>query len=148
MLVDKFSYHWARPKRGHVFVFNTRGITGIEGSSSFDRRYGSQHYIKRLAGVPGDKISIDAPRLMVNGEVAEEAGFRRVMSLKDGYRGYFGMGQHSGGITLGRGQYLALGDNSFSSFDGRNWGHVPEENIVGKAVFVYWPFGQHFGPIK
>lgn len=148
VLVDKFSYHWLRPDRGQVFVFTTKDIAGIERSSSFDRRFGSQHYIKRLAGVPGDHLSVAPPRLMINGEIAKEFGFRRVMSQQDGYNGYFAMGQHADGITLGTEQYFAMGDNSASSFDGRNWGPVPQKNIVGRALVVYWPFGQHFGRIR
>ncbi|MEM7235720.1 MAG: signal peptidase I, partial [Planctomycetota bacterium] len=43
------------------------------------------------------------------------------------------------GITLGEGQYLAMGDNSASSSDGRFWGYVPESNLMGKALLVFWP---------
>ncbi len=148
VLVDKFSYHWMRPNRGQVFVFTTKDITGIEHSSSFDPQFGSQHYIKRLAGIPGDRLEVAQPRLLINGELAKEFGFRRVMSQQDGYRGYFEMGQYADGIALGPEQYFAMGDNSASSFDGRNWGPVPQKNIVGRALVVYWPFGQHFGRIR
>ena len=44
--------------------------------------------------------------------------------------------------------YFALGDNSFHSSDSRDWGSVPEENLMGRGVFVYWPFGRHWGRIK
>lgn len=71
VLVDKFSYNFRRPKRGEVFVFDTRGIEGIHKRSQSEQGAGS-HYIKRLAGVPGDTIEIKPPLLWVNGEAAQE----------------------------------------------------------------------------
>jgi signal peptidase I len=143
VLVDKFTYHWARPDRSDVFVFTTKNLP-----ISTDPNYGSQHYIKRLAGVPGDRLKIEPPRLFVNGEVAEEFGFRRVMSQEGEYPGYRYGGTYPRDVPLGPTQYFALGDNSASSKDSRDWGYVPRENIVGRAVMVYWPFGQHFGRIR
>ncbi len=139
VIVDKFSYHWRRPQHDEVFVFNTRGIAGINVSSN----EGSQHYIKRLAGVPGDRVEIKDRQLWHNGEVAPGEGYQKVMSQKDGYNGY--LGNHL--FNLEEDQYLALGDNSMSSLDSRYWGHVPAKNIVGRAIFVYLPLGNHFGPI-
>jgi signal peptidase I len=45
-------------------------------------------------------------------------------------------------------RYWAQGDNSYHSSDSRDWGTVPQENIMGRGVFVYWPFGAHWGRIK
>ncbi len=146
ILVDKFSYHWVSPKRGDVFVFRTNGITGIETSRNFDPAYGSQHYIKRLAGTPGDHLRIEEPNLFVNGELADGDGFARVMSQEDGYRGYSN-DYHFRDRKLGEKEYFALGDNSRNSSDSRYWGVVPQDNIVGKAVFVYYPFNKHWGLI-
>jgi signal peptidase I len=44
--------------------------------------------------------------------------------------------------------YFALGDNSYNSYDSRWWGQVPEENLVGRGLFVYWPFIPHWGLIR
>jgi signal peptidase I len=49
---------------------------------------------------------------------------------------------------LPRGSYFALGDNSFNSYDSRYWGPVPEENLVGRGLLVYWPFNRHWGLIR
>ncbi|MBU6301316.1 MAG: signal peptidase I [Verrucomicrobia bacterium] len=141
VIVDKFSYHFLPPGRGEVFVFTTKGIRGI---SMEDPRMGSIHYIKRLVGLPGDSIVVREPMLMVNGEPAKEFGPRRVMSLTDGYRGYQGISS----LDLRDGQYMAMGDNSFNSYDSRGWGPVPEANLVGRAMVVYWPFNRHWGLIR
>ncbi len=141
VIVDKFSYHFIPPKRGEVFVFTTKDIRGIAVNPP---EMGSIHYIKRLAGLPGDEISIRDGNIYVNGKLGEEFGFRRVMSKENGYRGYF----ETHKFELKDDQYLALGDNSGNSQDSRSWGHVPQDNLVGRALFVYWPFNSHWGVIR
>lgn len=143
LVVNKWIYHFKKPKRGEVFVFDTQNIDYIQRSLD-DPRQGSQHYIKRLVGVPGDTLAIEPPLLKVNGEVATEPGLVRVMGQEGYYTGYT-LNGGARGTQLREGEYWALGDNSASSSDSRNWGVVPEENIVGRAAFVYYPFGHHFG---
>jgi signal peptidase I len=151
LLVDKVSYHFTRPERDDVFVFTTKDIPNMGKP---------QHYIKRLTALPGDRLRIEPPLLYINGEKAQGHGVEKVMSEKDGYRGYGVTGQYdyipylraaSSGteeVTLGDKQYMAMGDNSYASSDSRYWGPVPEKNLVGPALFVYWPFKQHFGIIR
>lgn len=160
LFVNKFSYYFRQPRRGEVFVFNTQGIGYIERKLRAQGQEGSQFYIKRLAALPGDTVRIDGKGnvraadpglLFINGKRAEEPGFVRVMSGKDGYNGYANAGDFatpSAQVRIGPGRYLALGDNSYNSEDGRMWGTVPERNLTGVATFVYWPFGHHFGPIR
>ncbi|MCB1276864.1 signal peptidase I [Prosthecobacter sp.] len=152
VLVNKFSYHFRRPVRGEVFVFTTKNISAI----GVPEEQGSQHYIKRLAGVPGDELSVESPLLKINGKLAEEPGFKRVMSgteehPKDGYKGYAPAARVWGNydhILLRDHQYFALGDNSYNSSDGRKWGTVPERNLVGPALFCYFPLGRNWGLIR
>jgi signal peptidase I len=144
LVVNKFVYHWKKPKRGEVFVFNTQDIRGIQ--MGLDPRQGSQHYIKRMGGQPGDKLEVQTPKLLINGEEAKEAGFQRVMSQEGLYTGYTRDGSRLS-VELKDGEYWALGDNSANSSDSRMWGIVPEKNIVGRAAFVYYPFGHHFGGV-
>jgi signal peptidase I len=156
VIVDKMSYHFRAPKRGEVFVFTTNNIAGIEDSSNFDPRHGSQHYIKRLAGVPGDYLEVKAPKLFINDREAEEPGFQRVMqgtefAPVEGYRGYADprkLGGRYSAIELRRGHYFAMGDNSYNSSDSRVWGTVPDRNLVGPALWTYWPLNKHWGPIE
>jgi len=152
VLVDKLSYHFRTPTRGEVFVFTTNHIRGI----NVPAEQGSQHYIKRLAGVPGDHLEVAAPRLLHNGQEAKEPGFKRVMQGSyeapvGGYRGYADANSVGGGINkidLGDEQYFAMGDNSYNSSDSRVWGAVPERNIVGTALVCYWPLTKHWGWIR
>ncbi len=142
LVVNKWIYHFKKPERGEVFVFDTQNIDYIQRGLN-DPREGSQHYIKRIGGHPGDTLEIDPPQLKINGEVAKEPGFVRVMSREGYYTGYTLQGAR--GASLAEDEYWALGDNSANSSDSRTWGAVPAENIVGRAAFVYYPFGHHFG---
>ena len=147
VLVDKISYHFRQPKRGEVFVFSTKNITGITGVPA---EQGSQHYIKRLVGVPGDKVEVRNGQLFIDGERATEPGIVRVMDEypKSHGKTHFGYeGSRSFDLRNQR-EYVAMGDNSHNSADSRAWGTVPEVNVVGPAFVVYWPFAHHFGRIR
>ena len=148
VFVDKFSYNFVKPHRGDVFVFRTNHIAGIRE----DPETGSPFYIKRLAGLPGDRLRINPPFLYINEKKAEGYGFARVMEAKPPYRGY-GPGhdylaEPNRSFTVPWNGYFALGDNSYNSYDSRYWGAVPEENLVGRGLFVYWPFYPHWGLIR
>lgn len=156
VLVDKVSYNFVKPADGDVFVFKTTDITRIE--ETLPPGSGSQHYIKRLAGSPGQTLRIDPPRLYVDGVVPEAYVFRRVMSMENGYGGYSN-GPAGGGVfpilgspnatfTVPAKSYFALGDNSYHSRDSRDWGIVPERNVAGRGFFVYWPVSERWGFIR
>lgn len=159
VFVDKFSYNFIHPRRGDVFVFRTDHILGIRE----DPVTGAPFFIKRLTGTPGDTLRIDSPNLYVNGALAQSFGIRRVMSAVPPYRGYsqgpekmelsngdFGPGLANAGssYTVPAKNYFAMGDNSYNSYDSRYWGPVPQENVVGRGLLVYWPFNRHWGLIR
>jgi len=148
VFVDKCSYNFVKPHNGDVFVFRTNNIPGIRP----DPIAGPPFYIKRLAGLPGDKLRIDPPFLYINGKKAVGYGFERVMSARPPYRGYaFGheyLSKPDQTYAVPREGYFAMGDNSYNSYDSRYWGPVPLENLVGRGLFVYWPFFPHWGLIR
>jgi signal peptidase I len=156
VFVDKVSYNLHSPTRGEVFVFSTRGITRIENQLNRQGIEGSEFYIKRLAGLPGDTLRVASPLLYVNGQLAQEFGLRRVMSAQGDYAGYsnpsypdaWHLTSPDATYTVPENHYFAMGDNSYNSFDSRYWGPVPQENLMGRGLFVYWPFLPHWGFVR
>ncbi|MDP9291490.1 MAG: signal peptidase I [Verrucomicrobiota bacterium] len=156
VFVDKITYNFRAPYRGEVFVFSTSKIRTRENQMTPDAP--SQYYIKRLGGLPGDELRIDPPNLYANGQLATEPGFARVIASSDGYRGYSNgpeggrhfdyLGEPDQPFRVPAHSYFALGDNSYHSSDSRDWGIVPEQNLMGRGVFVYWPFAPHWGLIR
>lgn len=148
VFVDKFTYNFMKPHHGDVFVFRTDHIYGIRE----DPGAGAPFFIKRLAGLPGDQLHINPPFLLINGMKAQGTGFERVMGAVPPYRGYShgpeNYGRPLDDFAVPRDGYFALGDNSYSSYDSRFWGPVPEKNLVGRGLFVYWPFTRHWGLIR
>lgn len=159
ILVNKFSYgirlpvlnkkviDIGDPERGDVVVFRYPEDPTIP-------------YIKRVVGLPGDQIVYDVldKVLYVNGEKIEQefvssylaTGSGSYMTGADHHIENLGEVKHdilviperfSGGeyqqMTLSEGQYFVLGDNRDNSKDSRYWGAVPEENLIGKAFFIW-----------
>ncbi len=158
VFVDKFSYNFVKPHRGDVFVFRTTNIpTDLFCGTRSEPGTGAPFYIKRLVGLPNDTLRVASPLLYANGAVADGYGFKRVMSgtfakPNNGYRGY-GQGRENLSdptktFQVPEQSYFAMGDNSYNSCDSRYWGPVPEKNIVGRGLFVYWPFMPHWGLIR
>lgn len=155
ILVNKFTYgirlpvintkvvEMNKPQRGDIVVFRYPKDPKVD-------------YIKRVIGVPGDKITYENKKLYINGEPAPQVSLGR-------YQG-FGQGEemtgaehllenltgveHSilirngaisaeGVYEVPAGSYFVMGDNRDNSNDGRYWGMVPEDNLVGKAFFIW-----------
>jgi signal peptidase I len=140
VFVDKVRWNLRRPHRGEVMVFDTRGIHELPPDT---------HYIKRMAGLPGERVGIDPPALLVDGEpVRTPRVIARIAGREPGYAGYqLAEGGTASCLRTSRDtfdldatQYFALGDNTRNSRDSRYWGAVPRENLVGPALMIYWPF--------
>lgn len=138
---DRWLVRWADPHRGDIVVFRFP-----ENPEVF--------YIKRLIGLPGDKIEVTDGRVTVNGESwplapasavpGDEAEdfdyFRETVAGRD-HLVRFQKGRYETGTardwTLADGEYFFMGDNRDQSSDGRVWGTVPDRNLIGRAWFVW-----------
>jgi len=164
ILVNKFTYglrvpilnntfvELSKPERGDVVVFHFPPDPSID-------------YIKRIVGVPGDKIAYRNKQLFVNGEPLDmklvgdyqyvASGLNMVTTKL--YTERLGEVSHAvlideGSISIDgetevpAGHYFAMGDNRDNSKDSRSWGFVPDDNLVGKAFMIWWNFDD-FGRI-
>lgn len=116
----------------------------------------SQHFVKRVIGVPGDRIRLSDKHLFVNGVLQQEPFAQYKSHIRDAYRDDFPNSEflsagvearwwlqmhdlvHHGELLVPPGHYFVLGDNRDESLDSRYWGFVPRENIVGRPLIIYW----------
>ncbi len=116
----------------------------------------SQHFVKRVIGLPGDRIHMVNKRVFVNDRPVEEHYVVYNGHGSDPYRDDFPSLAHAGGSVEARwwiqmhkwvrdgelvvppGSYFVLGDNRDESLDSRYWGFVPRENIIGRPLLIYW----------
>ncbi len=149
VFVERLSIHFREFRRGDVIVFNTVGL------KSPTQPLAGYYYIKRLAGLPGDTLKIEDNILLIKPkgedkfipayEISEK--FRKIYSFKGGYLGHWADGILAGGteITVPENHFFALGDNTYNSLDGRNWGFIPRKNMIGLAVNIFWPVSRRWG---
>ena len=146
LFVDRLSYHFKRPEAGDAFVFRTNDIREELGRLTGD--YTDKYYIKRIAGVGGETLEIADGALLVDGEPRDEVeAFGRNAAKEGEYNGYINHTLMAEGrqLTIPEDKFVALGDNSDNSLDSRYWGFVPERSVIGKAIFIYYPFTQRWG---
>ena len=194
VFVNRFLWYLRPPKRDEIVVFSTSATslseTGPAGETVAARGKRTLHvpffgfdlaldetpipglmpgmfYIKRLVGLPGERVSVDPPHLVVDGKPV--SGFRGIdretargpSRTGPSYAGYHltgdpELGRNSNpGWPLGRpgaeikvgDAYLPMGDNTRNSFDGRYWGPVPRPQMLGPAACVYWPLSVRWGGV-
>ncbi len=149
LFVNRVKWNFVCPRRGEVMVFRTDGIPALDDKKT--------HYIKRMCGLPGERIRIVPPHILADERpVDDDVMIRAISSRAPGYAGYVlaeGVGAEylvttNDVLALKCGEYLACGDNTRNSFDGRYWGPVRQENLVGPAALVYWPISRRMGFIR
>jgi signal peptidase I len=113
ILVNKLAYKLGEPQRGDIVVF----VFPVDPSEDL---------IKRVIGLPGDTISVQNGVLSVNGKAVAEP----YISAPPAYNGEW---------PVADGQLFVLGDNRNDSRDSHQWGLLPIENVIGRAVLIYWP---------
>jgi signal peptidase I len=124
LLTDKLSYRLGEPGRGDVIVFQAPQ------NQEYD-------YIKRIIGLPGDRVKIKNSQVYINGELLDESYLPEDFTTSGG--SFLSEDEE---VVIPEGEYLVLGDNRSHSSDSREWGDVPIENIIGKALFRYWPLNK------
>ncbi|MFA5337397.1 MAG: signal peptidase I [Candidatus Omnitrophota bacterium] len=95
---------------------------------------GRKQFIKRLIGLPGDRVLIKDGSIYVNGEKLVDS---KIDWIKYSNAGEYG--QKNEEITVPEGKYFFLGDNTDNSQDSRFWGYADRGDIMGKAIFIWWP---------
>jgi signal peptidase I len=160
-VINKKVLDLEQPQRGDVMVFRYPEDTSVD-------------YIKRVVGVPGDRIVYTDKQLSINGQMVPRKPLpdylhRERIQYSKHFEEKIGMREHailidedapaevpmirqfpnrelcnytSSGFscTVPAGHYFMMGDNRDNSLDSRVWGFVPEQNIVGKAFFVWFNF--------
>ncbi len=116
VLVNRLAYKWGDIGRGDVLIFEPPFPS-------------DEPYVKRVIGLPGESVTIEDGKVFVEGVLVQEP--------------YLNVKFHSNGTwEIPEGEIFVMGDNRNNSSDSRSWGTVPVENIIGKALFVYWPANQ------
>ena len=113
VIVNKLAYKFSQPEISDVIVFHYP-------------RDPEQEYIKRIIGLSGDHVTISNGAVYVNDQFIEEP----YIAAEPQYQSEWDVPENS---------LFVLGDNRNNSSDSHNWGPVPMENLVGKALVVYWP---------
>jgi len=139
LIVEKVTKPFSKYHRGDILVFYPPQ-ENLNPSlwGKFTRLIGffgtDEAYIKRIIGLPGDKIKV-VPNIgvYINGKLIDEP------YKKDVFRGICDTGMYCGPITVPKNNYYMMGDNRNDSTDSRYWGFLPEDRIVGRAVFIFWP---------
>lgn len=121
LLTDKVTYRFNEPKRGDVIVFKAPVGEGDE-------------FIKRIIGLPGEKITLKDNHIYINGELLPEKYLDENLKTSGGY-----FLTEGATILVPDGKYLVLGDNRPHSSDSRSWGVIEKKVITGRAWLIYWP---------
>lgn len=121
LVIEKVSYRFNSPKFGDIVVFQPPPELQRRGYSQ------DQAFIKRIIGTPGDTLKIDDGKVYLNGNILQED------YIKEPPLEAFQL------VRVPRNQYFMMGDNRNDSNDSRYWGFLPKKNMIGKAIFRFWP---------
>jgi signal peptidase I len=146
VLVDRIGTHFTTPKIGNILVFhppasescanpdqgeNQAGQQSSTACDAVQSKPSTQTYIKRVVGLPGDRLSIRGGHVFRDGKREQDSFTEPCVGV--------GECQFPQTIVVPRGDYYMMGDNRPDSLDSRFWGPVPKAWIIGKAFFTYWP---------
>ncbi|NLN70092.1 MAG: signal peptidase I [Chloroflexi bacterium] len=116
LLVNRVAYKFGKPSIGDIIVFHAPGANDMD-------------YIKRVIGLPGDQVRISDGIVYVNNQPLYEPYIAEAP-------------RYSGTWDIPPNEYFVLGDNRNNSSDSHMWGFVPHNDIVGRALLIYWPLSE------
>lgn len=142
LIIEKISYYFRPPERGDVVVFNPTKTLKAQGFHDA--------FIKRVIGVPGDRVEIKNGGVYVNNQRLSESyvanGDPTLIEACGNVPSANGQTAPppflSQPVIIPKDNILVLGDNRNNSYDGRCWGLVSKDDVVGRASFRFWPFNR------
>ncbi len=129
LLINKLADDFSEPERGDIVLFE-------------DPAGGDDPLIKRSIGLPGETMEFHDGRLYIDGEFVEEPYVNEPAPNTTFAATSFGP------VRVPENHYFVMGDNRGNSTDSRVFGPVPEESLIGEALFRFWPPGRVGGSVK
>lgn len=121
VIADRLAYRLHGPRRGDIVVFTAP-------SAAARQCQAGGTFVKRVVGLPGERLSSQNGRVLVDGRPLDEFAYLRA-----------GIATSLVATTVPRGAYFVMGDNRGDSCDSRAWGSVPRRNVIGRVDLTYWP---------
>lgn len=126
LLTDKLTYQFSNPQRGDVVVFKAPPSEPCSEDEC--------EYIKRIMGIPGDRVMVKGGKVYLNGKLLDQ-----FFLPSDYFTAPGAFSQEGIEKEVPEGYYLCFGDNRSHSRDGREFGPIKKESIIGRSFFKYWP---------
>jgi signal peptidase I len=127
LVVNKFGYQYGEIQRFDVIVFQANE---------------KEDYVKRVIGIPGDRISYDKGKLYINDTIVEEPFLNVYTTTFEGDQltEDFTLQEKTGEDVIPDGKLFVIGDNRLGSYDSRHFGFIDIDQVVGKVNLRYYPF--------
>jgi signal peptidase I len=134
LVVEKLSYRWQSPQRGDIVVFEPPPALQSAGYRA------DQAFIKRIVGLPGEKIAVRQGKVYINAQPQSEPFINEPPAYSCPSRDCFvATGEQ---FQVPADQYFVMGDNRNRSNDSHVWGFLPKQNVIGRAYLRFWPLGR------
>lgn len=129
LLVDKFSYHIREPKRGDIIVFRYPFNPTV-------------NYVKRIIGLPGERVLVDKGKITIFNNTYPDGLHLTEPYLTENEETLLPSGAVRSEYVVPNDKYFVLGDNRSASSDSREWGFLPQEEVVGRVIIQAFPLGK------
>lgn len=124
LVVEKLSYHWHLPRRGDIIVFEPPLQLQRQGYEK------EQAFIKRVIGAPGETVAVSHGTVYIDGRPLRENYLLEPPNYE------------LPPLRIPEGQLFVMGDNRNNSNDSHIWGFLPVRQVIGQAIFRFWPLGR------